>query len=45
VTNHPDAEKMQGNHVYRAFHTVVFYGEAFRGIKQVACVRMEAWKG
>jgi acyl carrier protein len=33
---------MQGNHIYRAFNTVVFYGEAFRGIKQVACVRMEA---
>lgn len=42
IMNHPDAEKMQGNHIYRAFNTVVFYGDAFRGIKQVACVRMEA---
>ncbi|ORY67214.1 uncharacterized protein BCR38DRAFT_509936 [Pseudomassariella vexata] len=42
LLNHPDAEKIQGNHIYRAFNTVVHYGEAFRGIKQVACVRMEA---
>jgi len=42
VMNHPDAEKMQGNHIYRAFNTVVFYGEPFRGIKQVASVRLEA---
>lgn len=42
VMNHPDAEKMQGNHIYRAFNTVVFYGEPFHGIKQVACVRLEA---
>lgn len=42
VMNHADAEMMQGNHIYRAFNTVVYYGEAFRGIKQVACVRTEA---
>lgn len=42
VMHHADAEKMQGNHIYRAFNTVVFYGEPFRGIKQVACVRLEA---
>jgi malonyl CoA-acyl carrier protein transacylase/acyl carrier protein/SAM-dependent methyltransferase len=42
VINHPDAERMQGNHIYRAFNTVVFYGEPFQGIKQVACVRLEA---
>ena len=42
VMNHPDAEKMQGNHVYRAFNSVVFYGELFRGIRQVACVCLEA---
>lgn len=42
VMNHPDAEKMQGNHIYRAFNTVVFYGEPFRGIKEVACVGLEA---
>ncbi|KAJ8128197.1 hypothetical protein O1611_g5440 [Lasiodiplodia mahajangana] len=40
--NHPDAEKMEGNHIYRAFSTVVHYGEAFRGIKKIACVRNEA---
>lgn len=42
VMNNPDAEKMQGNHIYRAFNTVVYYGEAFRGIKQVASVGTEA---
>lgn len=42
VMSNPDAEKMQGNHIYRAFNTVVYYGEAFRGIKQVASVGMEA---
>ena len=42
VMNNPDAEKMQGNHIYRAFNTVVYYGEAFHGIKQVACVGLEA---
>ncbi|GAP87780.1 putative thiolase-like protein [Rosellinia necatrix] len=40
--DHPDAEKMEGNHIYRAFSTVVHYGEAFRGIKKIACVRHEA---
>ncbi|EPE28832.1 Thiolase-like protein [Glarea lozoyensis ATCC 20868] len=42
VLNNPDAEKMQGKHVYRAFNTVVYYGEAFQGIKQVSCVGFEA---
>ncbi|KAI1205468.1 BcPKS19, polyketide synthase [Annulohypoxylon truncatum] len=42
IMNHPDAEKMRGNHIYRAFSTVVHYGEAFSGIKEVACVRHEA---
>ncbi|KAF2275385.1 putative polyketide synthase [Westerdykella ornata] len=42
IVNHPDAEKMQGNHIYRAFNHIVHYAENFRGIKQVACVRMEA---
>ncbi|KAI0542223.1 BcPKS19, polyketide synthase [Xylaria digitata] len=40
--NHPDAEMMEGNHIYRAFSTVVHYGEAFRGIKKIACVGDEA---
>ncbi|KAI0191545.1 BcPKS19, polyketide synthase [Xylaria flabelliformis] len=40
--NHPDAERMEGNHIYRAFSTVVHYGEAFRGIKKIACVQNEA---
>ncbi|KAF2972671.1 hypothetical protein GQX73_g957 [Xylaria multiplex] len=40
--NHPDAERMEGNHIYRAFSTVVHYGEAFRGIKKIACLGNEA---
>ncbi|KAL2207821.1 putative Phthiocerol synthesis polyketide synthase type I PpsA [Sarocladium strictum] len=42
ILAHPDAENMQGNHIYRAFNTVVYYGEDFRGIKHVACLRNEA---
>ena len=42
ITNHPEAEKMQGNHIYRAFNHIVHYGEDFRGMKDVACVRTEA---
>lgn len=42
IMNHPEAEKMQGNHIYRAFNHIVHYGGNFRGIKEVACVRMEA---
>lgn len=42
IMNHPKAEKMQGNHIYRAFSHIVRYGDNFRGIKHVACVRMEA---
>ena len=42
IKNHPEAEKMQGNHIYRAFSHIVHYGENFRGVKDVACVRTEA---
>ncbi|KAL4993159.1 hypothetical protein BDV10DRAFT_199901 [Aspergillus recurvatus] len=42
VMNHPEAERMQGNHIYRAFNTVVYYGKPFHGIKQIACVGLEA---
>lgn len=42
IINHPDAEIMQGGHIYRAFNTVVHYGKAFHGIKQVACLGFEA---
>ena len=38
----PDAEMMQGNHIYRAFTTVVHYGPEFRGVKQIASMGMEA---
>ena len=42
ILNHPEAEKMQGNHIYRAFNHIVHYGQNFRGIKEVACVGTEA---
>lgn len=42
VLRHPDAEKMEGKHIYRAFTTVVYYGPDFHGIKQIASVGMEA---
>lgn len=42
IIDNPEAEKMPGNHVYRAFHPVVRYGKEFRCIKSIACVGMEA---
>ncbi|KAI8945339.1 BcPKS19, polyketide synthase [Xylaria longipes] len=42
VLRHPNAEMMQGNHIYRAFTTVVYYGPVFRHIKQIASVGTEA---
>lgn len=42
LLNHPNAETMRGNHIYRAFSSIVYYGESFRGIKKVACVQHEA---
>lgn len=42
VVKHPGAEMMQGNHIYRAFTTVVYYGPVFRGIKRIAAVGLEA---
>ncbi|KAK7754813.1 Type I Iterative PKS [Diatrype stigma] len=42
VLNHPDSERMQGKHLYRAFSSVVNYGECFRGVKEVACMGHEA---
>ncbi|EFX05534.1 polyketide synthase [Grosmannia clavigera kw1407] len=42
VVHHPEADKMQGRHIYRAFNTVVFYDKPFHGIKEVASVGFEA---
>jgi acyl transferase domain-containing protein/SAM-dependent methyltransferase/acyl carrier protein len=42
IINDPDAEKMQGNHLYRAFNHIVHYGEQFRGIKTISSVGLEA---
>jgi hypothetical protein len=40
--NDPQAEKMQGDHIYHAFNQIVYYGQNFQGIKSVACVGLEA---
>ena len=42
IMNHPEAEGMEGKHIYRAFNHIVHYAENFQGIKKVACLRMEA---
>jgi malonyl CoA-acyl carrier protein transacylase/acyl carrier protein/SAM-dependent methyltransferase len=42
IMSHPDSEGMEGKHIYRAFNHIVHYAENFRGIKKVACLRMEA---
>lgn len=40
IMNHPEAETMEGKHIYRAFNHIVHYAENFRGIKKVACLRL-----
>ncbi|KAF2168589.1 hypothetical protein M409DRAFT_36358, partial [Zasmidium cellare ATCC 36951] len=42
LLNNPESEKMQGNHIYRAFSTVVTYDKLFHGIREIACLRSEA---
>ncbi|OCK81842.1 beta-ketoacyl synthase [Lepidopterella palustris CBS 459.81] len=42
IVNHPEAELMQGDHIYRAFNHIVHYGKDFRGIRKVASVGLEA---
>ncbi|KAK4221363.1 hypothetical protein QBC38DRAFT_522639 [Podospora fimiseda] len=42
ILSDPNADKMQGPHIYRAFNSVVQYGPLFRGIKEIACVGSEA---
>jgi acyl transferase domain-containing protein/acyl carrier protein/2-polyprenyl-3-methyl-5-hydroxy-6-metoxy-1,4-benzoquinol methylase len=42
IMNHPDVERMQGRHVYKAFDRVVTYSPAFQGIKAVGCLGYEA---
>jgi acyl transferase domain-containing protein/SAM-dependent methyltransferase/acyl carrier protein len=42
INAHPKAERMSGNHIYRAFNHIVHYTENFRGIKEVSCVGFEA---
>ncbi|KAI0154669.1 hypothetical protein GGR57DRAFT_466287 [Xylariaceae sp. FL1272] len=42
VLSNPNAEMMQGKHIYRAFTTVVYYAPPFHGIKQIASLDMVA---
>ncbi|KAI0145488.1 beta-ketoacyl synthase domain-containing protein [Xylariaceae sp. FL1272] len=42
VMNDPDADKMSGKHIYRAWNTVVYYGEPFHGMKEVASTGNES---
>jgi ribosomal protein S26 len=40
--SHPNAEKMQGKHLYRAVSSIIQSLEAFRGLKEVAYIEGEA---
>ncbi|KAI8242252.1 Methylphloroacetophenone synthase [Colletotrichum sp. SAR 10_96] len=42
IMEHPNAEAMQGKHIYRAFQGVVQYSDAFKGIKAIASLGTEA---
>ncbi|KAI8302067.1 Methylphloroacetophenone synthase [Colletotrichum sp. SAR11_59] len=42
IMEHPNAEAMQGKHIYRAFQGVVQYSDAFKGIKAIASLGTES---
>ncbi|KAL0938143.1 beta-ketoacyl synthase [Colletotrichum truncatum] len=42
ITEHLEADAMQGKHIYRAFSQVVEYSDAFKGIKAIASLGNEA---
>ncbi|KXH59623.1 beta-ketoacyl synthase [Colletotrichum salicis] len=42
IMEHPDAEAMQGKHIYRAFTGIVEYSNAFKGVKAIATLGNEA---
>ena len=42
ITGDPVSGKMRGKHIYRAFHSVVKYGDAFKNIESIACTGTEA---
>ncbi|KAK7927489.1 polyketide synthase [Apiospora marii] len=42
ILQHPDAERMQGKHIYRAFSQIVQYSDLFKGIKTISCLGREA---
>ena len=42
ILNDPEAEKMQGQHIYRAIRGIVHFDEQFRGIRSIAAVHHEA---
>lgn len=42
ILQHPEAERMQGKHIYRAFSQIVQYSDLFKGIKTISCLGSEA---
>ena len=42
ILNDPEAEKMQGQHIYRAIRGIVHFNEQFKGIRSIAAVHHEA---
>ena len=42
ILDDPEAEKMQGLHIYRAIRDIVIFDEQFRGIRSIAAVDKEA---
>ena len=42
ILQHPDAERMQGKHIYRAFSQIVQYSDLFKGIKTISSLGREA---
>ena len=42
ILNNPEAEKMQGQHIYRAIRGIVHCDDQFKGIRSIAAVHREA---
>ena len=42
VMNNPEAETMQGSHIYRAISQLVSLGDEFHGVRRIAALRNEA---
>ncbi|PTU23969.1 hypothetical protein P175DRAFT_0469512 [Aspergillus ochraceoroseus IBT 24754] len=42
ILDHPEAEKMQGKHIYQAIQRLVFFDPMYQGMKSIASVGHEA---